>query len=515
METRIEIVFGPAIRWAKEITPSANFWSARGMRRFLYMRPAPPRRIFHVILSMAVTMVASQAFPKAGPDYKPPTNNVPVAYKASEHGVWKEGQPSDGASKGRWWEVFNDPVLNMLQDRAIERNHDLKAAFQRVEQARSQARMSRAELLPNLSFNPSLRRERYSPNQEPSFGALTATTARVPLDLSYEIDLWGRVRRGFEASRASAQATLAAFQNVLLTLQGDVAQTYFSIRAIDAELDTVTRTVGLRKEQLQLVRSRFEGGIGNELDVARAETELATAESEAAALARRRVEYENALAALLGEFPSSFKLGALGTNETWTVTAPRIPAGLPSALLERRPDVAQAERELAAANARIGIAKASYFPVVTLTANGGYMSAEFDNLFDWSSRIWSIGPSISLPIFAQARNRANVARVRSAFVEATERYRSQVLRAFSEVENNLSAIHFLAEQAAAQERAVKSSQRAADLARERYQSGISSYLEVVDANRAALAAQRVRAQLTGQSLIAATQLIKALGGSWD
>lgn len=317
METRIEIEFGPTVRWAKEITPSANFWSSRGLRRFSYGRPAQPRRIFHVILSLAITIVASHAFPKAGPDYKSPTNDVPAAYKASEYGVWKEGNPADGVPKGRWWEVFNDPVLNLLQDRASEKNHDLKAAFQRVEQARSQARMSKAELLPSLSFNPSLRRERYSPNQEPSFGALTATTARVPLDLSYEIDLWGRVRRGFEAARASAQASLAAFQNVLLTLQGDVAQTYFSIRALDAEIDTVTRTVGLRKEQLQLVRSRFEGGIGNELDVARAETELATAESEAAALARRRVEYENALAVLLGEFPSSFKLGALGTNEMW------------------------------------------------------------------------------------------------------------------------------------------------------------------------------------------------------
>jgi multidrug efflux system outer membrane protein len=375
--------------------------------------------------------------------------------------------------------------------------------------------MSRAELLPNLVANPSFRRERYSPNQNPSFGAITANTIRVPLDLSYEIDLWGRVRRGFEASRANAQAQIAAYHNALLTLQGDVAQSYFSIRALDAEIDTITRTLGLRDEQLKLTRSRFEGGIGNELDVARAETELAAAESEFAALLRRRAELENGLAVLLGELPSNFKLAPLSTSGgPWKATAPIIPAGLPSDLLERRPDVAQAERELAAANARIGVAKASYFPVITLTGSGGYLSAEFDNLFDWSSRMWSIGPSVSMPIFAQARNRANVRRTRAAFAEAAARYRSQVLVAFAEVEDNLSGIRYLAEQAAAQQRAVTSSQRAADLARQRYESGISSYLEVVDANRAALASQRINAQLTGQQLIASVQLIKALGGGW-
>jgi multidrug efflux system outer membrane protein len=262
------------------------------------------------------------------------------------------------------------------------------------------------------------------------------------------------------------------------------------------------------------VRSRFEGGIGNELDVARAETELAATESELAALLQRRSELENGLAVLLGEYPNTFKLAPLAASAGWKASAPEVPAGLPSELLERRPDVAQAERELAAANARIGVAKASYFPVVTLTGSGGYLSAEFDNLFDWSSHVWSIGPSISMPIFAQARNRANVRRTRAAFAEASAHYRGQVLVAFSEVENSLADIRYLSEQAAAQERAVSFSQRAADLARERYQSGISSYLEVVDANRAALASQRIRAQLTGQRLIASVQLIKALGGGW-
>lgn len=505
MQRRMNVFFAPVVTW--NLSPifgptwrlPRSRWSARGATLFL-----------------GLGLVASvNALPKVGPEYKAPTNNVPAAFKASELGAWKEGSPSDALPKGNWWEVFNDATLNDLQKRAVEANQDLRAAFARVEQARATARMSRQEMLPALDFTPRAYRERYSPNQEPSFGALTATTIRVPLDLSYEIDLWGRVRRGFEAARASAQAATATLHNVLLTLQGDVAQSYFSLRALDAEIETVNRTIGLRKEQLQLVRSRFEAGIGNELDVARAETELATTESEFAALARRRVEFENGLAILLGEMPQRFRLEPLGTETAWSPAPPEVPAGLPSELLERRPDVAAAERELAAANARIGIAKASYFPVLRLTGSAGFMSAEFDSLFNWDSRVWSLGPSISLPVFAQARNRSNVRRVRATFEETTARYRSQVLNAFAEVENNLSATHFLAQQQAAQDRAVSASQRAANLARERYEAGISSYLEVVDANRAALAAQRVRAQLAGQRLIASVQLIKALGGGWN
>jgi multidrug efflux system outer membrane protein len=505
---KLEIYFAPTVEWRVLINKS----NALHIDSFHLMKTF--RQILHVGAFVLLTLNA-WALPKVGPEYKEPTNNVPAIYKASELGNWKEGKPADNITKGRWWEIFNDDALNSFEERATIANPNLQAAFARVEQARFAARMSRSQLLPDVGFNPSFRRERYSPNQEPAFGAITVNTIRVPLDLSYEIDLWGRIRRNFEASRANAQATAAAYQNAMLTLQGDVAQSYFSIRAIDAEIDTVTRTVGLRDEQLKLTQSRFQGGIGNELDVARAETQLAATESELAALLRRRTELENGLAILLGEFPSNFKLAPLPASSEWKPAAPEVPPGLPSELLERRPDVAQAERDLAAANARIGVAKASYFPVVTLTGSGGYLSAEFDSLFNWSSHIWSIGPAVSMPIFAQARNRANVRRTRAAFDEAAAHYRGQVLVAFSEVENNLSAIRYLAEQRAAAERAVVSSVRAATLANQRYQSGISNYLEVVDANRAALESQRVLAQLSGQRLIASVQLIKALGGGWS
>ncbi|HWW00819.1 MAG TPA: multidrug efflux RND transporter permease subunit [Candidatus Acidoferrum sp.] len=466
-----------------------------------------------VIALLLATSPAGAGPLTIGPDYHSPTNSSPATYKAAELGNWKEGEPLDRVPKGNWWGAFNDPGLEELEAQALQANQTLKGAVARVEQSRATARVARGELLPSLNLAPSFARQRYSPNQSPSFGNVTANTFSVPLDLSYEIDLWGRVRRSFESARADAQASLADYYNVLLALQTDVAQNYFTLRALDAEIATVAGTVALRHEQVNLVRSRFEGGIGNELDVARAETELATTEADAASLARRRTELENALAILAGSNPSTFRLPA-GTTTSWNPQPPEIPAGLPAELLERRPDVAEAERQLAASNARIGVAKAAFFPVVTLTASGGYLSGELDSLFKWDSRVWSIGPSVSLPIFAGGRNRANYRRSQAAFDEAVARYRQQVLLAFGDVEDSLSAIRHLADQSAAQERAVAQARRAADLATDRFRSGIVSYLEVVDADREALSAERTNNQLAGQRLTAAVQLIKALGGGW-
>ncbi|HXS67788.1 MAG TPA: efflux transporter outer membrane subunit, partial [Candidatus Polarisedimenticolia bacterium] len=419
----------------------------------------------------------------------------------------------DNVPKGNWWEVFDDSNLNELEAQALGSNQNLKAAVARVDQSRATARVARSEFLPSLNLDPGYTRQRYSPNQNPSFGNVTANTFSMPLDLSYEVDLWGRVRRSFEGARADAQATLANYYGVLLTLQADVAENYFAIRALDAEIATVNATVDLRKEQVQLVQGRFNGGIGNDLDVARAQTELATTEADAASLAQRRAQLENAIAILTGNNPSVFQLAA-GTNQ-WNPQPPEIPAGLPADLLERRPDVAQAERQLASANARIGVAKAAFFPVLTLTGSGGYLSGDIDSLFKWDSRTWSIGPSLSLPIFAGGRNRANYHKAQAARDEAIALYRQQVLVAFGEVENSLSGIHYLATQAEAQQRAVSNAQRAADLATDRYRSGIVSYLEVVDASREALQAERADAELAGQRLIASVQLIKALGGGWE
>jgi multidrug efflux pump len=451
-----------------------------------------------------------------GPDYQAPSNAIPADYKDGQTGNWKTARPLDNVPKGNWWTLFNDTNLNALESRALQASQSLKAAVARVDQSRATARVARADLLPSLSLDPSFERQRYSPNQAPSFGNLTANSINAPLDLSYELDLWGRVRRGFESAWDDAQASLADYYNVLLTLQSEVAQNYFALRSLDAEIATVAGTVGLRQEQVQLVRSRYEGGIGNELDVAQAETELATTEAESASLAHQRDELENAIAILVGENPAAFRIAALeNVDQPWNPVPPSIPEGLPSDLLERRPDVAAAERRLASANAQIGVAKGAFFPVVTLTASGGYLSGDVPSLFNWNSRVWSIGPSVSLPLFAGGRNRANLQRARGAFDENLALYRQQVLVAFSDVENSLSGIRRLAVQAEAQSRAVTSARRATELATERYRSGIVAYIEVVDASRDALAAERAKAELVGERLISTVQLVKALGGGWD
>jgi len=451
-----------------------------------------------------------------GPDYKALSNSVPASYKAADLGNWKVGQPLDTVAKGTWWTVFGDDTLNTLETQAAQSNQQLKAAIARVDQARSTARVARADLLPGITANANYTRQRYSPNATPSFGNSTVNSFSTPLDLSYEVDLWGRVRRGFESARADAQSSVATYFNVLLTLQSDVAQNYFALRSLDAEIATVNGTVDLRKEQVKLVHDRFDSGIGSQLDVAQAETELATAEAELASLAQKRDQLENAIAILVGENPASFRLAALAeADKKWNPQPPNIPAGLPADLLERRPDVAAAERQLASANAKIGVAKGAFFPVVTLTGSGGYLSGDIETLFNWGSHTWSFGPSVSLPIFAGGRNLANLQRAKAAYEESVALYRQQVLVAFGDVENSLSGIRHLIDQSAAQSRAVVFARQAADLADERYRSGIVAYIAVVDANRDALSADRANAQLAGQRLIATVQLIKALGGGWN
>jgi len=467
-----------------------------------------------VIMLLWSTNSTQAGWLTVGPDYHSPTNSQVTNYKANDLGTWKEGAPLDHVPKDSWWTIYDDQRLNELETQAIHSNLELKGILARVEQSRATARVARGLLLPSASLDPTYTRQRYSPNQVPGFGDLTANNFHAPLDLSYEIDLWGKVRRGFEAARSDAQASLAAFYSSLLMVEVDVAQNYFAIRSIDSELALMRRTVDLRKEQLQLVRGRFDGGIGSDLDVARSETELATTEAELADLSRRRANLENAIAILVGTNPSSFKISA-EEEMNWKAHPPVVPAGLPSDLLERRPDVAEAERSLAASNARIGVAKAAFFPVLTLTGSGGYVSGDVDSLFHWDSRVWSIGPSLSLPIFAGGRNRANLQRARASFEESVAHYRQSVLVAFGDVENSLANIHYLEIQAEAQLRAVNHARRAAQLASDRYQSGIVSYLEVVDANRDVLQAQRANTQLAGQRFIASIQLIKALGGGWN
>jgi multidrug efflux system outer membrane protein len=438
---------------------------------------------------------------------------VPDQWKAAS--PWKEAAPRDAELKPSFWELYDDPVLTGLELQAVTNNPDVHAAFDRVEQARAVARISRADLFPTANFNPSDLRTRYSPNRPlPPGAALQAYTANdfaLPLDLSYEVDLWGRVRRSFRAAREQAQASAAAYENVLLSLEAELAQTYFTIRSIDLDCQVLRDTIKLRQRNLELVQSLHEGGAQSALDVARAETELASAQADLVGFQLRRAQLENALAVLCGRNSSSFSLAEAPRPDQ----PPAVPSGLPADLLERRPDVAQAERLMAAASEQVGVAKAAFFPAVTLTGAAGVESAQLKNLFDWESRAWSFGPSVSLPVFQGGRIRAGVAQARAAYDEAVQQYRSQVLVAFHEVEDGLIGLRLLRDQYEAQTRAVDAASKAAVLSRTRYKEGLVSYFEVVDAERTLLDNQILAYDLNGQRLVTSVLLIKALGGGWS
>jgi outer membrane protein, multidrug efflux system len=460
-----------------------------------------------VICSVLLTSCA------VGPDYHgPPPTSVPPKWKVSA--PWKEGQPRDAEIKQNFWEVFDDPVLTRLELLGTTNSPDVRAAFERVEEARAVARITRADLFPNVSFDPNANRTHYSANRtvEPGSSVVgyTGNEFFLPLDLSYEIDLWGRVRRSFRASREQAQASAAEYQNILLSLQANVAQTYFMIRSVDLDRQVVAESVDLRQKNLNLVESLHRGGADSAVDLAEAQTELASAQADLLGLNLQRARLENALAALCGQTASTFSV----EETTRLYRPPPIPVGLPSDLLERRPDVAEAERLMAAASEGIGIAKAAFFPAIQLTGSAGTESVDLKNIFDWESRAWSIGPNVTLPVFEGGRNRAGLQRARAAYEEAAAQYRSQVLVAFHEVEDGLAGLHYLDQQFATQLSAVDGAKKVAELSQLRYKEGLASYLEVVVADRTVLDNEVTAYELNGERMVTTVQLIRALGGGW-
>ena len=425
--------------------------------------------------------------------------------------AWKTGEPSDALARGEWWKIFADAALDDLITRALTGNQDLRAAAARIEQARAAAGIARSSYWPQIAAGGNALRERTSSTTEITFPDTLTTAYRAPLSATWEIDLFGRVRNLTAAARADASAAAATFESIRLALTSDVAASYFSLRALDRELALINDGVALRRRSRELAQSRFTNGTAAELDIVRADNEVAAAEAEALALAVRRATLQNALAVLLGAAAPDFAFATRPGDET---LPPVVPAGLPAALLERRPDIAAAERALAAAHARIGVAKAAFFPAISLTGGAGYASGEIDRLFTADSRVWSIGPSLYLPIFQGGRNRANLERSRAAHEEAVAQFRQRTLVAFREVQDALTTTRLLAEQSAAQARALAAARRAVSLAQTRYDAGLVSYLEVIDAQRTALATERTSAQLAALRLNTSVALIKALGGGW-
>lgn len=436
--------------------------------------------------------------------------DLPAQYRERSEqldGAWKLAQPADNTDRGAWWKVFNDDNLSSLIDEATRSNPNLTIALARVKDARAAAGVIDADRGFQLSAG-------VGPTRTGN-AQTTSTQYRAPLTFSYEVDLFGRLSDSTRAARLDAEGQEAAYRSVLLALQSDVAQQYFTIRSLDSELDVLQKTVELRQEALGLAQHRFDAGDTSELDVAQAKTEWATTSAELEGVKRERAQRDHALAILLGKAPAEFTL-ASAPFQAAIVT---VPAGLPSDLLERRPDIAQAQRQLAASSARIGAAKAAFFPQLVLTGSAGYESNELRDLFKWSSRSWMLGPIagtiLSLPLFDGGRNRSNLARADANYEALVANYRQQVLVGFQDVEDNLSALRTLDRQMVFEEQAISSAQLASRLADSRYRYGSASYFEVIDAQRSNLASQRSRIRSAGQRAVASVGLIRALGGGWE
>jgi len=448
-----------------------------------------------------------------GPKYERPVVETPENWRARKAAL------IDVAQSGAWWQVFKDSKLDELESAALEANQDIKAAVGRVDEARAQARLNKADFYPQITANPNFNRSEQSANT--FFPGSTAGPINgirnphnffgVPFDLSYEIDVFGRVRRSVAAANDRAQASVADYHTVLLTVTSDVAVNYFLLHALDAESDVLDQTLKLRNKSLELVSSQFKFGAVDALDLNRAKTDVATNIAAIADVKRQREEILNVLAILCGKPASSFGVEI----KPLAVEPPEIPAGLPSALLERRPDVARAERLLAASNEDIGVAITNFYPHFGLTSNGGFESQELSKLFNGPSAVWAIALNMAQPIFTGGRNKAQLEAAQARYDQSMAAYRQQVLVAFKDVEDALVDIQFRAEQAKALADAIASAREVTKLATQRYENGQVSYLDVVDATRSQLLVEQQGTQILGQRLASAVRLIKALGGGWD
>jgi len=479
--------------------------------RFPWVSGRNARRIAAPVLALILT--AALAACKLGPDYVRPTVEAPAAFKeALDSGLWKLADPANRPDRGKWWVRYGDPQLDDLESRLNAANQDIVTADARFRQARALAQGARAGYLPTLSAGGSITRLRRSPNAytNPARNGDAVTDLSLGLDGAWELDVWGRVRRSVESRQASAQAFAADLENLRLSLQAELAIDYFLLRSLDAERDLLDRTLVAYRKSLELTTNRFQGGIASQADVAQAETQLNVTRVQASDLGVQRAELEHAIAVLVGEPPAKFAIAVA----PFSFAIPDPPALVPSALLERRPDVASAERQVAAANAQIGVAKAAYYPTLSLGAGGGFQSTEGSNLLSLPSRFWSLGPSALMTLFDGGRRKALDDQAQAAYDGTVSGYRQTVLTAFADVEDNLSALRVLAEEAALQERAIESSRRSLRHTTLRYEGGAVSYLDVAVSQSITLNIERSAVDIARRRKIASVRLIKAVGGDW-
>jgi NodT family efflux transporter outer membrane factor (OMF) lipoprotein len=447
-----------------------------------------------------------------GPNYHTPTVETPTAYK--EVGNWKPAQPNDQNLGGTWWTIFQDPQLNALESQVDVSNQNLKVAEAQYQQARALLRYYRADYFPTVTTGPSASRARVSANAPPpgsSFVGITYNDFELPIDLSYQVDVWGRVRRNVESYREQAQASAADLATVNLSMHADLAIDYFLARSLDAEEQLLNSTVTQYQQALDLIESRFAGGVASEVEVQQADTQLETTRAEAIDVGVARAQYEHAVAILIGKPPAEFTLPPLPL----AAPPPPIPVSVPAKLLERRPDIAAAERRVASANAQIGVAKAAYYPLISLGAAGGFESTSITTLLQGPAGLWAFGASAAETIFDAGRRHAASDQAIAAYDQTVANYRETVLTSFQQVEDNVAASRILEGEAQVQDKAVVAAQKYLDLAETRYTGGVTSYLEVTTAQSAALSDQVTAVNILGRRMVDAVLLIQALGGGWD
>jgi NodT family efflux transporter outer membrane factor (OMF) lipoprotein len=452
-----------------------------------------------------------------GPDYKRPPVTVPAIFKEQPAddsrlaAEWKQAQPNDDVLRGKWWERFQDPLLNSLVEQIAISNQTVAQAEAQFRAARAAIRTARADLFPTVTAGVSAARSRASSTR----GRVPVAVGpiedyQIPVDFSYEADVWGRVRRSVESSVAAAQATGADVQTALLSTQAELALDYFELRGLDTQIALLARTVAAYERARQLTQARFNQGVASAVDVAQAQTQLETTRVQATDLQVARAQVEHAIAILVGKAPADLTIAAAQID----FQPPPIPVTLPSRLVERRPDVAGAERRVAAANAEIGVAQAAFFPTLALTASGGVQSSTLATLLELPSRFWAIGPSLVATVFDGGRRKGLKEQAVANYDGAVAAYRQNTLTAFQEVEDNLVALRVLADENVQVADAVAAANRSLELANTRYLGGVTTYLEVITAQATALANQIAAADVQTRRMTASVQLIRALGGEW-
>ena len=447
-----------------------------------------------------------------GPNYKRPPAPAPETYKTEA--PWRQAAPKDSIPKGAWWEIYQDAELNGYEQQLLNANQSLIAARDQLNQARALARVASAGYFPTFSTDPSYARTRYSGNRPEvvTLGRpLTQNDFQIPFLLNYEPDLFGKTHRTLEAANAALQSTAADMYNVNLVLTAELAADYFTLRELDAETQVVREAVAIQKKGLQLVDARHAGGVASGLDLAQQQTLLDSTETQLYLVQQQRAQFEHAIAVLTGNPASAFSVPVRPLN----AAAPAVPLGVPSDLLERRPDIATAERQMAYQNALVGVATAAFYPQLTIFGSGGLQSTDITKLFSAPSAIWAVGGDLLQPVFQGGRNRATLAATKSAYDESVANYRESVLTAFQEVEDGLSGLRALSQASTTQDAAVADSRRALELANNRYVGGVTSYLDVITAQATLLNNQRLATQLLGQQMVLSVYLVKALGGGWD